>query len=335
MLIHSIDQMLRAALTEECRAEAEKHGWSKSLWKAFEQLEISALLLPEAMGGFGGSMEDACAVARLMGRHAVPAPAMETILAAGFLAEKQMQMPALLACGTVEEAAGGRINAFVPNVPWGRFLDNVLVVAQGRLLLLSTSDAQVSPARNLAGEPRDGFRFTAVLPVAELGEDSRARTCLIAVKVSQMAGALEAALDLAISYANQRIQFGKPIGKFQALQHQLAIMAEEVAAATAAAGQVARAAAFGPAEFEAAAAKLRANRAADASVPILHQAFGAIGFTQEHSLHRYTQRLLSWRSEQGGDRLCSEWLGQAVISRGASALWADLTARADALEGVK
>ena len=119
-----------------------------------------------------------------------------------------------------------------------------------------------------------------------------------------MAGALQAILDLAGAYAKERIAFGRPIGKFQAVQHNLARLAGEVAAANAASGSaadaIAHADAFDDAVFlEVAAAKVRAGEAAGQGAAIAHQVFGAIGFTREHILHRFTRRLWAWRDEFG------------------------------------
>ena len=137
-----------------------------------------------------------------------------------------------------------------------------------------------------------------------------------------------------VDYAHDRVQFGKAIGSFQVIQQQLAVFGSEAAAvacaARAAFRSAARAKAGGDAHFEIAAAKLRANLAVETATAVAHQVHGAIGFTREHDLRHYTQRLLAWRSEFGSDRHWSEALGQAVISRGVDTFWADLTARGDA-----
>jgi alkylation response protein AidB-like acyl-CoA dehydrogenase len=127
------------------------------------------------------------------------------------------------------------------------------------------------------------------------------------------------------------VQFGKPIGKFQALQQNLAVFAEEAAAANCA-GQAAFAAADkydGDAGFETAAAKLRANMAIGIGTSVAHQLHGAIGFTREYHLHPLTRRLWSWRSEFGNDRLWSQRLGEQVVAAGADAFWPKLTERSD------
>jgi alkylation response protein AidB-like acyl-CoA dehydrogenase len=135
---------------------------------------------------------------------------------------------------------------------------------------------------------------------------------------------------MSITYANERVQFGKPIGKFQALQQNLAIFAEEAAAVNCAGPAACRAMAKGDAGFEIAAAKLRANMAIGVGNMIAHQVHGAIGITREFSLQYFTRRLLSWRSEFGNDRHWANVLGSQVTAAGADAFWSNLTARSDA-----
>jgi acyl-CoA dehydrogenase len=150
-----------------------------------------------------------------------------------------------------------------------------------------------------------------------------------AARAMQIAGALDAALALAVGYVNDRVQFGKPLGKLQAVQQSLAIFACEAAAANSAAAGVTHALDRGDAAFEVPAAKARANMAAGAGTSIAHQAHGAIGFTHEYGLHPLTRRLWSWRSEFGSERHWSTLLGQHVVTVGADDYWADMVKRTD------
>jgi acyl-CoA dehydrogenase len=134
---------------------------------------------------------------------------------------------------------------------------------------------------------------------------------------------------MSIDYANARNQFGKPIGKFQAVQQSLAVFAEEAAAVNCAGQAAALAMDRGDGGFEIGAAKLRANMAASIGASTAHQVHGAIGFTLEHNLHKYTRRLVSWRSEFGSERYWAETLGMDVCTRGAEVFWPFLTARGD------
>jgi acyl-CoA dehydrogenase len=145
-----------------------------------------------------------------------------------------------------------------------------------------------------------------------------------------MAGALEAILELAVRYANERVQFGRPIGRQQAIQQELA----RLAGMTAEAGMAAEVAACAAAErgvedatFEIAAAKVVVGDAADAGPRIAHQVHGAIGFTYEHALHFFTRRLWAWRGELGGTEEWARVLGRAAVAAGPDGLWPLVTSR--------
>ena len=131
------------------------------------------------------------------------------------------------------------------------------------------------------------------------------------IRVAQAAGAMDAALAMSIDYVNTRQQFGKPLGKFQAVQQVLAVFAVEAAAAL----------------FEIACAKLRTNKAIGQATAIAHQVHGAIGFTLEYDLHNLTGPLLDWRSDHGNDAYWANVLGTKVAKMGGPGLWAEITAR--------
>ena len=146
------------------------------------------------------------------------------------------------------------------------------------------------------------------------------------IRSVQTAGALEAILSLSVAYANERVAFERPIGKFQAVQQNLARLAGEVAAALAVSGSaadtLAQGSAFDDAVFlEAASAKIRCAEAATEGAAIAHQVFGAIGFTKEHVLHRFTLRMLAWRDDFGNESYWAAELGRHVARRGADEFW--------------
>lgn len=306
-----------------------------NLWTAIEEAGFPLLLVPEADGGFGGSWRDAFAVLRLVGYHALPLPVGESVVATWLLNRSGLEQPtglATIAARTEGKLKNGHFTGQVSAVPWGHEAAAVVAALDGQLIMLSVDDA-VSIARheNPADEPRDTLHFSkAAVAYAPCTTDLMALGALI--RTAQIAGAMDAALTQSIAYANERVQFGKPIGKFQALQQNLAVFAEEAAAVNCA-GQAAFAATDkydGDAGFEIAAAKLRANMATGIGTATAHQLHGAIGFTQEYGLHPLTRRLWSWRSEFGNDRLWSQRLGEHVIAAGADAFWPNLTSRSDA-----
>ena len=152
------------------------------------------------------------------------------------------------------------------------------------------------------------------------------------VRSVQTAGALEAILDMTVRYANERVAFERPIAKFQAVQHNLARLAGEVAAAMtaahSAADAIARARHVRRRVFlEATAAKIRSAEAAQEGAAIAHQVHGAIGFTKEHILHRFTLRMLAWRDDFGNESHWAVALGNAIAARGADEFWPLVAAR--------
>jgi len=323
---------------------AERGEWPSALWDALEAAGLPQALAPEAAGGAGVTWREAREVLRAAGRHAAPVPLAETLVATALLAAAELERPsgplalAETGAGTAlrcERAASGwRAHGRLAAVPWGRSVSHVVTTAllDGRphVLLLQRSDAAVRRGSNLAREPRDELVFDAApLRVAPLAPPLRADSALVLgafARAAQMAGALERLLDDSVRHAQERRQFGRPIGSFQAIQHALAVLASETAAAGTAVAAAARAAERGDPTLAVAAAKVRAGEAAGIGARIAHQVHGAIGFTYEGALHFWTRRLWAWRAEHGSERVWAERLGRSVAARGSAALWPDVTA---------
>jgi acyl-CoA dehydrogenase len=185
----------------------------------------------------------------------------------------------------------------------------------------------MQPFRNLANEPRDTLLLDGVAVPQEAvrpAPPACAEGFLVfgaLIRALQMVGAMERCLDYALAYAMERQQFGRPIGKFQAVQHMLADAAGQYAAAAAAAELAAEAYGNADLAFAAAVAKARVGEAVGKVAEVCHQVHGAIGFTQEHPLHFATRRLWSWRDEFGHETYWQERVGRMVCGAGGEALW--------------
>ena len=304
------------------------------LWRQLDEAGFKSLLVPEADGGFGGSFRDVAVVLRLAGQYGLGAPLAEAIVAthmahsAGFVVPEGFLSIGLIADGTLQ---GSRFSGTLRAVPWGEGAEMVLAEVGTRLIMVPRSSATAfTTTNNVAGEPRTtlGFQNAPISVAPASGKlmmlGAFSRSCLIA-------GALDGALACSIEYANSRIQFGKPIGKFQAVQQVLAVFAEEAAAVNCAAEAAALALDEGDGRFEVACAKLRASSAAMIGVATAHQVHGAIGFTAELGLHHLTRRLTLWSGEVGNERLWAEELGGTVATLGADQLWPEITRRGDRL----
>ena len=134
------------------------------------------------------------------------------------------------------------------------------------------------------------------------------------VTAARIVGALERVMEMTLVFANERVQFGKPIGKFQAIQHQLAVMAEQVAAARMAAQIGCSMDAARPDPLRAAVAKSRTSEAASIVAPMAHAIHGAIGITAELDLQLFTRRLHQWRADYGSESAWNRVLGRALVA---------------------
>ena len=304
-------------------------------WPVVEEAAFGILLLKEEAGGFGGDWSDFFAVTRSAGQRAVGLPIAEMILGSWFADSAGLTVPTgALSIATVVDGtiSGKNFAGQLRHVPWGRHVAYVVCVCEQQVLLIPIDGARIHEAVNPAGDPRDCIDLVSA--TVQTGPATRNLFLAAALmRVAQIAGALDAALELCIEHVNNRKQFGKPLAKLQAVQQNMAILATEAAAVNsagqAAANALDRDKAGDGAAFEIAAAKLRANLAVGTSTAIAHQVHGAIGFTEEYPLHRYTRRMMGWRSEYGNDRFWADKIGAHAVGLGGEGLWKDITWRSD------
>lgn len=295
-------------------------------WKRVEEADFALLLVPEADGGFGGGWEDVNVVLRAAGTAAVSLPLAETIIANGIAPTDGVTSIAVRAQGSLSD---DRFTGELQGVAFGAQCDRVITqLDSANIFAVAKSAATISREyANVAGEPRADLALEDA-KIAKLTRNSATDLLHLGAlaRVCQIAGAMDTMLAMTIEHAKTRQQFGRAIGNFQAIQQQLAVFASETAAVGAAASSACRAVDRGKGKFEIASAKRRANKAVDIATNVAHQIHGAIGITQEHALHKYTQRLWAWKSEYGNDRYWAEKLGGEIASHGADAFWPALTA---------
>ena len=333
----SIDNMLGDLVTPALFRSCADGTWPARLWDALEDAEFTYAMVPEGLGGSGATWDDTYILVRAAGSYAVPAPFADTVLAnwvLGRLGIRPMKGPTSVAAHAAVTCANGRATGLAESIPWGRHLKHLVVVSKDEnpsvLVLDATTAAEVELRSNVAGEPRDNLRFhhARVVHAVRLPDNLSSDLLLVGgamIRSAQIAGALQSLLQMTATYATERVQFGKPIGHFQVIQQQIALLAEHAASALLAAE-----AAFAEAEEDFSllpvmAAKICAGEAASVAASIAHAVHGAIGFTDEHSLHLKTRRLWAWRAEYGSQTYWSQRLGRHICASGAAALWPTLT----------
>jgi acyl-CoA dehydrogenase len=321
----------------------DKQGsWKAPLWQALTEAGLPLSWVPEECGGSGASLAEGFSVVSAAGRFAVAVPLAETMLAGWLLAQAKITSPE--GAMTVAPAspkdrvtvnADGSLSGRTRGIPFAKEAKHIAVLAAGAdgvsIALVDAASIRIEAGVGLGGDHSDTVSFDKVQPIAikpaPKGFDQSSLMLMGGVVRSlQIAGALEAILDISVRYSNERVAFEKKISKFQAVQHNLARLAGEsaaaLAAATSAADAVANAKSFNDEIFlEAASAKIRCSEAAEKGGSIAHQVHGAIGFTIEHILHRYSLRALAWRDDFGSESHWAVELGKLVAARGADELW--------------
>lgn len=352
MMLATLDRIVGETVTPVVRQDADlslpdvggermRSPFPVKLWAALEEAGLTAIAGTRAEGDV--TFADAMALVGRSAYHALPAPFAEHVLARRLLTRAGIAAPAGLL--TVVPPEGSRAvqlflysgddlgaRGVVAGVPGGMHKASLVMAAREKarevLLVADPGEITIEGAANLAGEMRAqiGLREARVLGSARVeGAAATIESEGALVRAVQMAGALQRVLDHCLTWANDRIQFGRPIAKFQAIQHLMAELAGETAAAAAAVDLAVERSATAPDRFAIAIAKARAGEAAGRGAAIAHQIFGAMGFTAEHELHYATRRLWAWRNEFGGEATWQAEIGRQVAACGADGLWPLLT----------
>jgi acyl-CoA dehydrogenase len=294
MIAQALDRML-----EGCAASPE--GFDARLWQTVAASGVHRMLRPEHEGGAGeAAWSEAVEVLQVWARHGADIPLADTVLAHRLLSlvgnDPGEELPVVLEIAgplgepdPTEVLPKGALRLVLS--PWGETVTGVLIDAAGASQSLTWPDAP------------------------------RVRAELAVGAAAVLTGAMRQNFDLTLSYAGTRVQFGRPIGQFQAVQHALALAAEEIAASRAALDWAGSDLAMPGVRPSAAIAKARSAEAAGKVAAITHQAHGAIGFTAEYALIRTSRLLWRWRDRWGDEQHWNALLGQAALAQDPQALF--------------
>jgi acyl-CoA dehydrogenase len=352
MIEESVGRLFAKHVDKPTRTQAEQGHFPAALWRLIEDAGFTRALVAESAGGVGETWQGAYPIFRGIGHWQVPLPLAETMIAAQLLSMAGLEIPdgpitlieqsanphlraETVGANTVLSGTAHRV-PFARHCPWA-----VVSLTSGQIALLdltARAGLRLTPAIDPAGMPidtleLDGLRLTASAANPLPGLAEPIWTLGAAATGMMMVGAMESVLAQSVQYANDRVQFGRPIGKYQAIQQQLALMAGDAAASRVAA--LVAAADMPSADqpdsraalFSAAVAKVRCGEAATRCTSIAHQVHGAIGFTYEHPLNFATRRLSSWREAYGSDAAWAKRLGTLAIQAGGARFWPAVTER--------
>ncbi len=301
------------------------------LWQSLSSNGFTAVGIGERLGGSGGTAAEAAVLLSLSGRFAAAIPLAEHLWLAGWLlAHADMLVPdgpMTAAAGdlSIERTrTGWEVSGVLSRVAWARSCTDVVVLCpDGTVAVIPTSACSIAHGSNIVGEPRDQVELCRVsLSADRFGQTTLTPADLLARgavgRLIQVDGAAHAALERSLRYVREREQFGRPLGRFQAVQQRLAVVARECALLHAGVQLCLTAGAVPDrlpdvSVLDIAAAKLNAARSVPVIVANVHQVHGAIGITSEYGLGELTLRMSGWVTEFGTD---AYWAG--ILAHGCS-----------------
>jgi acyl-CoA dehydrogenase len=289
-------------LLADARPSAD--GFDAALWSRLAATGVHRLLRPEGQGGAGRAFADACAAFDEVGAHAPDVPLVDAVLGHALLAAAGIEAddrPIRLSVPDPEGATDPADRAAVPGV--ARPVHRLRVDPWGGRAACHWADAD-GTARSFELDDADAVRGLLAVSAAAV-----------------LAGAMRRALDLSLDWAGTRVQFGRPIGRQQAVQHMLAQAAEVLAASQAVVRWAAVELESGAAAVAPPMAKVRAAEAAGQLAAVAHQVHGAIGFTAEHPLCLSSGVLWLWRDRWGNERYWARRIGALAFAAGPDGLY--------------
>lgn len=347
LIADALEALLRDHCIPTVVRRIEAGASPQTLWQVIAQAGFTDLLVPEHAGGAGELLAELYPLLLACGRHALPLPLGQTVAARALLwpwlparLSPNESFPVSIGLAPhLERRGGGGLRCQL--VPFGLVSHEVLAADAQGWLLLDTAQARRT-ATGVPGALTASFHWDA----GDLGDGGEGGDAVIArgpenlqaaldpwgaaLHAGLMAGAIGRAFDMTLEHCKVREQFGRPLGQFQAVQHQMAVMAEMVAAASIAAEaawtaraapaptadtQSAKGACLAPAVWTAAMAKARASEAAAEVAALAHALHGAIGITAAYDLQLHTRRLHEWRMAHGSEDHWHRVLGQLVLER--------------------
>ncbi len=311
----ALQQVLADHCTLQMVRDIEAGGSAQPLWQAIEASGFADALVGAAQGGAGLDLSAVYPVLELCGGVCLPMPLGQTMLTRAWLAAEGVATPSgSMALAWGQGAWDGSSPLVCRNVALARVATWVLVGFDSGSVLLPMEEAAQLPSAFCLDATLQ-WPVAAVQKAQHIAASCDLKTWEACIASAQLAGAMQSVLIRSLQFANEREQFGRPIGKFQAIQHQLSVIAEHAFAARMAAQMGCNSNTYLPQKLAVAVAKARTSEAAVEVAALSHSIHGAIGFTAEFDLQLYTRRLHLWRQAGGSESHWHSVLGAALVDQ--------------------
>lgn len=304
ILLGSLERFLRSHCTHRDVRRYESGESVDTLWQWLEEQGYPNALLSEEAGGAALGLGGLRRILLLLGQYLLPVPLGDTMIARALLVEGGVSPPT----GPMVLLGAADYRQTLSAVPFANVAQHALINSSEGLSLLSLAGAGVV-STGVRGSDAAHVSWRRPPDVVATLPQSRVPLAPInaALRAALMVGSLRQVLAMTLDYANTRAQFGRTIGQFQVIQHQLAEMAENLLSVDMAVQLAFSGGDRLPSPMLAALAKQRASAASSRIGAIAHGVHGAIGLSEEYALQLYVRRLYEWRLADGSE---SYWAGQ-------------------------
>lgn len=336
IILESTNKIFNKHINHELRQDiSNKNENLIKLWKDIEEIGLTQIAVKERFEGSNLSFNSILPVIQLSTKMGIPLPLTETIISNYLFSELDIKPPNGMVTFAIEsknvKILNGKISGNLFSVPYLNLTDQIIIIQEidgiKKFIFIKNIDGEKEAKKNFLSEPRYNLNIEncKIIEIKELNENIDFNQIGSIIRSAQMVGAMEKVIDLSIEYCSQRVQFGRSLSKFQAIQHQISEMAVELSASTAALSTLTNTDELDFKIQDVAVLKIRAGIAAGKLIAMSHQVHGAMGFTKEYELAYFTRNLNSWRNDFGNETYWQDILGKHFLEKNNLNLWEYLT----------
>ena len=336
IILDSTNKIFNKHITHELRQDISNKNISlMKLWENIEDIGLTQIAVKEKFEGSDLSFNSILPVIQLSTKMGLPLPLTETIICNYLFSELDIKPPKGMITFAIEtkniKILNGKVSGDLFSIPYLNLTDQIIILKKiagiNKFIFIKNINGKKEVKKNFLSEPRYNLNIEncEIIEIKELSERIDFNQIGSIIRSAQMVGAMEKVIDLSIEYCSQRVQFGRSLSKFQAIQHQISEMAVELSASTAALSTLTNTKQLKFKIQDVAVLKIRAGIAAGKLIAMSHQVHGAMGFTKEYELAYFTRNLNSWRNDFGNETYWQDILGKHFLEKNNLNLWEYLT----------
>ena len=335
IILETASKIFSKYITHELRYDFNDNPSLMKLWTDIEEQGLTKIIVKEDFLGSALPFTSILPVIQMSAKMGVPLPFTETVICNYLFSELNLEPPTGMITFALDtqniKITNNKISGNLLSVPYLNLTNKIILVQEiddvKHFIFIENKNGSLKNKKNFLSEPRFDLNIKdcEILNIQKLSLDINFNHIGSIVRSAQMVGSMEKVVNLSIDYCSQRVQFGRSLSKFQAIQHQISEMAVELAASNAALSSLKITNKLMPNLDDIAILKIRTGIAAGKLIAISHQVHGAMGFTKEYELSYFTKNLNSWRNDFGNETYWQNILGKNFLEKTNLSLWEYLT----------